>query len=183
MHPVIKALSEYGPLVVFFAANAKYGIFTATAIFMAASAIALVVSFVLTRKLAKMPLITAAFVFVFGGLTLWLNDETFIKVKPTLVYLLFTVILLGGYWMKRYFLADLFGAALELDKEGWRRMTLRWAVFFAGLALLNEYVWRNFSTDMWVNLKVFGFAPLTVVFAMAQTGLIKKHMIERDDTA
>jgi len=183
MHPVIKAFTEYGPLAVFFIANAKFGIFTATAAFMAASAAALIISYVLTRRIAKMPLITAGFVFVFGSLTLWLNDETFIKIKPTLVYLLFTLILTGGYMMKRYFLADLFGAALELTSQGWRRMTLRWAVFFVALALLNEYVWRHFSTDMWVNLKVFGFAPLTVVFALAQTGLIKKHMIERDDTA
>ncbi|HHK73720.1 MAG TPA: septation protein A [Rhizobiales bacterium] len=182
MHPVIKALTEYGPLAVFFIANAKFGIFPATAAFMAASALALILSFALTRKIAKMPLITAGFVFVFGGLTLWLNDATFIKVKPTLVYLLFAGILLGGYAMKRYFLSDLFGAALELDREGWRRMTLRWAMFFVALAVLNEYVWRHFSTDMWVNLKVFGFAPLTVIFALLQSGLIRKHMIERDDT-
>ncbi len=182
MSPAVKALTEYGPLAVFFIANARFDIFVATAAFMVAITLALVVTFVLTRKIAKMPLITAVFVLVFGGLTLWLNDELFIKIKPTLVYVLFAVILFGGYMVRRYFLADLLGNALQLATEGWRQMTLRWVVFFIALAILNEYVWRHYSTDMWVNLKVFGFAPLTIIFAMAQMGLIKKYMIE-DDTA
>ncbi len=181
MHPVVKAILEFGPLVAFFAVNAKFDIFTATGSFMVLSTLSLAISWILTRKIAMMPLVTAVFVLVFGGLTLWLNDATFIKIKPTLVYCLFSVILMGGYVFHRYFLENLFGAALQLDEAGWRIMTLRWSGFFIVLALLNEYVWRNFSTDMWVNLKVFGFAPLTVVFALLQSGLIRRHMIEEDD--
>lgn len=181
MNPLLKAGLEFGPLAVFFIVNARYGIFTATGTFMVLSTAGLAASWLITRKVAMMPLVTALFVLVFGGLTLWLNDATFIKIKPTLVYCLFTVILMSGYVFRRYFLQNLFGAALQLDEPGWRSMTLRWSVFFIVLALLNEYVWRHYSTDMWVNLKVFGFAPLTIVFALAQSGLIKRHMIEQDD--
>ncbi len=183
MHPVLKAVLEFGPLAVFFIVNGRYGIFAATGSFMVLSTAALAIGWIITRKIAMMPLVTAIFVLVFGGLTLWLNDATFIKVKPTLVYCLFAVILTGGYLFKRYFLQNLFGAALRLDEAGWRSMTLRWSGFFIVLAVLNEYVWRNYSTDMWVNLKVFGFAPLTIVFALLQSGLIKRHMIEDQEPA
>lgn len=181
MHPLVKAVLEFGPLAIFFFVNSRYGIFAATGTFMVLSTVSLVISWVMTRKLAMMPLVTAVFVLVFGGLTLWLNDATFIKIKPTLVYCLFTVILMTGFFFKRYFLQNLFGAALQLDAAGWRAMTVRWSLFFVALAVLNEYVWRNFSTDMWVNLKVFGFAPLTIVFALLQSGLIRRHMIEEDN--
>ena len=181
MNQLVKTFLEFGPLVVFFAVNAKFGIFAATGTFMVLSTASLGISWILTRKVAMMPLVTAVFVLVFGGLTLWLNDATFIKIKPTLVYCLFAAILMGGYLFHRYFLENLFGAALRLDEAGWRIMTVRWSGFFIALALLNEYVWRNFSTDMWVNLKVFGFAPLTVGFALLQSGLIRRHMMEEDE--
>lgn len=181
MHPVVKAVLEFGPLAIFFAVNARYDIFAATATFMVLSTLGLAISWLLTRKIAMMPLITAVFVLVFGGLTLWLNDATFIKIKPTLVYCLFAVILMGGLFFQRYFLQNLFGAALQMDQAGWRIMTLRWSAFFIALALLNEYIWRHYSTDMWVNLKVFGFAPLTIVFALLQSRLIHRHMIEEEE--
>ncbi len=155
--------------------NALYGIFTATAVFMVAIAIALITSRLLTGQFAKMPLVTAVFVMVFGGLTLYLQDETFIKIKPTIIYLLFAGILLGGLAVKRVFLQSLLGEAFELSDTGWRKLTYRWAWFFVFLAVLNEIVWRTFTTDTWVTFKVFGLLPLTLVFAVSQAGLMQRH--------
>ena len=115
---------------------------------------------------------------MFGGLTLILADETFIKLKPTLVNSLFAVILLGGLVLKRPLLKPLFGSAFQLGDEGWHTLTLRWGVFFVVLAILNEVVWRNFSTDFWISFKLFGVLPLTVLFAAAQTPFLLRHQIE-----
>ena len=124
-----------------------------------------------------MPLITGVFVLVFGGLTLWLQDDHFIKIKPTIVNGLFAAILFGGLLSGRLFLKIVFGDVMHLSEEGWRVLTLRWALFFVFLAFLNELVWRSFSTDTWVTFKVFGIMPITFVFALAQIGLLKKHEI------
>ena len=172
----IRIAVEWGPLIAFFIANAKAGIFWATGIFMAATAIALAVSWVMVRRLATVPLVGAVFVAIFGGLTLWLQNETFIKVKVTLVNLLFGSILLIGVRFNRQFLKMLLGEALAMDDTGWRTLSIRWGIFFFALAGLNEVVWRNFSTDLWVNFKVFGILPLTFLFAIAQAPLMQRHM-------
>ena len=127
-----------------------------------------------------MPLITALFVLVFGGLTIYLQDETFIKIKPTIIYLLFAGLLLGGLAVNRVFLKSVMGELFQLDAVGWRLLTYRWAGFFLVLALLNEAVWRNVSTSTWVSFKVFGLLPLTLIFAALQTGLLQRHAKPRD---
>ena len=122
-----------------------------------------------------MPMVTAVLVVVFGGLTFWLDDPRFIKIKPTIINLLFAGVLFGGLLTGRPLLKLLFGEAFRLTEEGWRKLSVRWALFFLALAVLNEIVWRNFSEAAWVNFKVFGILPLTIVFAMAQIGLIKRY--------
>lgn len=173
--PLLRLALDLGPLLLFFGVNAFYGIFVATACFMVAIVVALITSRLLTGTIAKMPLVTAAFVIVFGGLTLWLQDETFIKVKPTIIYMLFAGLLMGGLALKRNFLQALLGEAFSLTPTGWRLLTLRWSGFFVVLAIVNEFVWRTFSTDVWVSFKVFGFLPLTLVFAALQVGLLQRY--------
>ncbi|MCF3641312.1 septation protein A [Rhizobium sp. TRM95111] len=191
--PLLKLVLELGPLVVFFFANsrgewlagefpflAELGgpIFIATGLFMAATALALTVSWVLTRTLPMMPLISGVVVFVFGALTLWLQNDTFIKMKPTIVNTMFGAILLGGLFFGKSLLGYVFNAAFRLTDEGWRQLTIRWGVFFLFLAILNEVVWRNFSTDFWVAFKVWGTMPITILFTMLQMPLIMKHSVD-----
>ena len=176
-NPWAKLAIELGPLLVFFFANARFGIFAATAMFMAAITVSLGLSWWLVRKLPTMPLVTAIFVLVFGGLTLWLQDELFIKLKPTVVNGLFAAILFGGLIMGRPLLKPLLDTVLPLDAEGWRKLTWRWAWFFVVLAGLNELVWRSFPTDVWVDFKVFGIMPLTIAFSLAQVPLIRRHAL------
>ena len=180
INPLLKLALELGPLIVFFFANSRFGIFTATAVFMVAISIALVTSWVLTRKLAMMPLITGIVVLVFGSLTLYLQDDLFIKLKPTIVNSLFGGILLGGLYFGKSLLGYVFDSVFKLTDEGWRRLTFRWGIFFFVLAIINEIVWRNFSTDFWVSFKVFGFMPITLIFTLAQMPLISKHSVTED---
>jgi intracellular septation protein len=176
--PLVKLALELGPLVVFFIVNARADIFLATAWFMGAMVLSLLVSWLLLRKVAVMPLVTAAVVLVFGGLTLFLQDATFIKMKPTVVNALFAVVLLGGLLFKQSLLRFVFGDVYKLKPEGWTILTLRWGLFFIVLAVLNEVVWRNFSTDFWVAFKVWATMPLTVVFAMLQLPVLTKYAPE-----
>ena len=176
-----KQLLEFGPLLVFMVANWKAGIFWATGLFMVATIVSLIIMFAATGKVAKMPLIGAIFVGVFGGLTLYLQDETFIKIKVTLVDLLFGSILLGGLAFGRSFLKDVMGEALEMPAAAWRALTLRWGLFFFVMAALNEVVWRNFDTDTWVTFKVFGLMALTLVFAVANAPFMMRHMSEKTE--
>jgi intracellular septation protein len=178
MNPGLKLLVEAGPLVAFFIANWKAGIFWGTGIFMVATAIALTISWVMTRKLAVVPLIGAGFVAIFGALTLWLQDDTFIKIKVTLVNALFGAVLLGGLLFGQTFLKLIMGEAIKMTEQAWRTLTLRWALFFFAMAILNEVIWRTQSTEFWVNFKVFGLLPLTLVFALSQGPYMAKHMIE-----
>ncbi len=171
----LKLALDLGPLVLFFAANARYGIFVATATFMVAVVVALAVSYALTRQLPIMPLVTAVIVLVFGGLTLILQDELFIKLKPTIIYLLFAGVLLGGLAFGKPLLGMVFDSVFHLTAEGWRKLTLRWAVFFLFLAVLNEIVWRTQTTDVWVSFKVFGVVPLTFLFGALQYPLLTKY--------
>ena len=193
INPFLKLALELGPLGVFFFANA-YGdalgrifpplaalggrLFIATAVFIAATAVALAVSLLLTRRLPIMPFVTGIVVLVFGGLTLWLQDEVFIKMKPTIVNVLFGATLLGGLAFGRPLLGYVFDSVFRLDDEGWRKLTFRWGLFFFVLAVLNEVVWRNFSDDAWVNFKVFGIMPLTIIFTLTQMPLIIRHSID-----
>lgn len=193
MNPLLKLALELGPLIVFFVANTRgewlvgkfpvlswFGgpIFLATGLFMIATAIALIASWVLVRTLPIMPLVSGAVVFVFGALTLYLQDDVFIKMKPTIVNTLFGVVLLGGLYFGKSLLGYVFDSAFKLDAEGWRKLTFRWGLFFLFLALANEIVWRNFSTDTWVAFKVWGIMPITLVFTMSQMRLIMRHSAE-----
>src|SRR5580692_6888601 len=175
LNPALKLVLDLGPLLIFFAANARFGIFAATGAFMAAIVIALAVAYALTRHLPIMPLVTAVVVVVFGTLTLVLHDELFIKVKPTIIYVLFGGVLLAGLAFGKSLLGVVFDSVFHLTEEGWRRLTLRWALFFLALAVLNEIVWRTQTTDVWVSFKVFGVVPLTFLFAALQYPLLQKY--------
>ena len=193
MNPLLKFALELGPLMVFFFANSRgeqlaatfpvlkeFGgpLFIATGLFMAAMAISLAVSWAITRSLPIMPLVTGAVVLVFGSLTLWLQDETFIKMKPTIINTLFGGVLLGGLFFGRSLLGYVFDSAFRLDAVGWRKLTLRWGLFFLFLAVVNEIVWRSFSTDAWVAFKVWGIMPITLIFTFSQMPLIMRHSLE-----
>jgi intracellular septation protein len=178
MPPLLKLATEMGPLIAFFVANAWGGIFWATGVYMVTAAVALAVSWTMTRKIAIEPIVTLGFVVAFGALTLILADETFIKVKVSIINALFGAILLSGLLMGRPLLKLAFGEAVNLDAQGWHKLTIRWSLFFFAMAGLNEFVWRSVSTDAWVNFKVFGLLPLTVLFAVAQIRLMQRHMVE-----
>ena len=186
--PLLKLALEFGPLAIFFFAN-SYGdrlfhvaedrrIFVATGIFIVASLVALALSRVLMGYLPRMAIVNAIVVTVFGGLTLALDDAFFIKVKPTIVNTLFGCVLLGGLFFGRSLLSLVLETVLQLDEEGWRKLTFRWGLFFFVLAVLNEVVWRTQTQDFWVAFKVWGVMPLTMAFALAQTPLILKHEIK-----
>ena len=196
LNPILKLVLDFGPLLVFFFANSRptlfapllapflppallsgehAGIFAATGVFIPTVLAALVVGYVKTRHLPLMPVVTAVVVVVFGGLTLWLQDETFIKLKPTIIYVLFGSVLLGGLAFRKSLLGVVFDSVFHLTDEGWRRLTLRWALFFFALAALNEMVWRTQTTDFWVTFKVFGVVPLTFLFGALQYPLLTKY--------
>jgi intracellular septation protein len=181
LNPGLKLLLELGPLILFFIANQKYGIFAATGVLMAGVVITLGVSYAITRHLPAMPLVTAALVLVFGSLTFFLQDETFIKLKVTILYTLFGGALLGALWFEKLLLPIVFDMAIHIDDAGWRKLTVRWGLFFFALAGLNEVVRRAVTTDVWVDFKVFGILPLTLVFALSQMPLILRHEIRAED--
>jgi intracellular septation protein len=177
----LSPLVDYGPLVVFFASYFIWGLLPATAALMGATAVALVLSLVVRRKVPLLPVITAAIVGVFGGLTLWLQDETFIKMKPTIIQAIFAAVLLGGLAVGRPLLKPLLGAALPpMAEAGWRQLTLRYGLFFIAMAVLNEAVWRTQSTDFWVTFKVFGIIGLTLLFGVAQVPLINRWKLPEE---
>ena len=166
---------ELGPLVLFFIANTRWGVFVGTAVFVGATAVALPCYRWLEKRWPVMPLVGGFFVLVFGGLTLWLQDETFIKLKPTIVNCLFGVILGGGLLFGRPLLKPIFGTAFRLTGEGWRKLTVRWTLFFFLLAGVNEVMWRFFSTDTWIASKMLLSFPLTLVFALLQMPLLRRY--------
>ena len=177
---LLKLAVEIGPLVVFFIVNSRAGIFWGTGVFMVTTIAALIASRYMFGRIPVMPLVSGACVVVFGGLTLWLQDDHFIKIKPTIVNALFAVALFGGLFAGHSLLKVVFGEVFRLNEDGWRKLTLRWACFFTFLAVLNEVVWRTVSTDTWVSFKVFAIMPLTMIFALSQIGLLKAHEIPAD---
>ncbi len=203
-NPWLKLALDFGPLLLFFFANSRpglfhpwlapiipdavstgerAGIFVATAVFMVAILAALLISYVLARRLPVMAFVSAVIVVVFGALTLALQDETFIKMKPTIIYLLFAGVLGGGLLFDRPLLAVVFDQVFDLTQEGWRRLTVRWVVFFLALAGLNEFVWRTMSTDFWVAFKTFGILPLTFIFAALQYPLLLRYGADAKEPA
>lgn len=191
--PLLKLALELGPLLIFFFGNLRAEwlaktfpslsaiggpLLIATALFMVATVVSLVISKIVFHHLPVMPFVSGIVVLVFGSLSIWLQDETFIKMKPTIVNTLFGVVLLGGLLFGRSLLGYVFNAAFQLDDDGWRKLTLRWGVFFLFLAVLNEAVWRNFSDAVWINFKVWGTMPITIIFTLAQMPLIMRHTVE-----
>lgn len=181
LKPGLKLLLEMGPLVLFFLVYNKFGIFAGTGALMVATIVALAVTYALTKHLPVMPMVTAAMVVVFGGATLLLHDATFVKMKATIVYLLFAAALLGGLLFGKALLSVAFDSVMNLTEEGWRKLTLRWGLFFVAMAVVNEFVWRTQPEDFWVKFKVFGFVPLTILFAISQTPLMLKHELKGDE--
>ena len=202
VNPMLKLALDLGPLLLFFFANAKpalfepwvaplipdavatgerAGIFVATGVFMVAILVALAVSYALTRRLPVMAIVSAVVVVVFGAATLIFQNDTFIKMKPTIIYLLFAGTLFGGLMFRKPLLAMVFDQMFNLTEEGWRKLTIRWSLFFLALAIFNEIVWRTQSTDTWVTFKVFGVMPLTFIFAALQYPLLTKHDASKDE--
>jgi intracellular septation protein len=177
----LKLALEFGPLALFFVANHEFGIYAATGALMVGVLVALGVAWSITRRLPMMPVVTAILLMIFGGLTFLLQDETFIKLKVTILYTLFGGALLGALWFDRLLLPIVFDSAFHLDDAGWRKLTWRWSFFFFFLAVLNEIVRRVVTTDVWVNFKVFGILPLTLLFAMTQLPLMMRHEIKPEE--
>lgn len=178
---LLKLVLEIGPLVIFFVSNSLGGIYFATKTFMVAIVVALALSRWLLGRIAVMPLVTAVFVMIFGGLTIFLENDLFIKMKPTIVNVFFATALFGGLMIGKPLLKYIFEDAFHITEMGWSILTKRWALFFIVLAALNEIVWRNFSTDFWVGFKTFGIMPLTMVFALSQISIIKQHELAPAD--
>ena len=179
--PLVRLALDLGPLVIFFAAFKFGGIYVATGVFMAASVASLGIGYAMTRKLSPMPLVTALLVLVFGGLTLYLKNDTFIKMKPTVLYAFFGAVLIGGLAFNRLFIKAVFAQAFDLSEEGWRKLTWRWGIFAFALAALNEFIWRTYSTNIWVDFKVWAIIPLVFLFALAQTPLVLKHDVSEPE--
>lgn len=176
MNPQLrKLLLDFGPLLLFFLTYRWYGIYAATGALMVAVTVTLAIGYAIERKIPRMPLFTAVLVLLFGGLTIYLQNETFLKMKVTLLYGFFGLVLLSGLLMKRLYIKYIFAEAFELDDTGWKKLTFRWGLFFLALAALNEAIWRNLSTDIWVDFKVWGILPLILLFTVAQVPLMLRH--------
>lgn len=177
----MKFFLDFFPLAAFFVAHKLGGLMVATATLMLCSVVSLAITYLKDRKIAVNPLVSGILVTLFGGLTLALQDDTFIKMKPTLLNLLFAAILAGGLAMKKPLLKPLLSSALQLSDRGWTLLSLRWALFFVFLAGVNEIIWRNFSEDFWVNFKVLGMLPLTLLFMACQYRLITRHSLNSQE--
>ena len=178
MKNITKLLIDIGPLAVFFVFYIRGDLISAIIPFMIATIIAVLLSYILEKKIPIMPTVGGVIILVFGGLTIYFDNEVFFKMKPTIINLLFAGILFGGITLNKPLLKYLLGGALKLKDEGWSILTKRWIGFFIALAILNEIVWRTQSTDLWVNFKVFGILPITFIFTLTQFPIIKKFQIE-----
>ena len=180
----MRLLLDIGPLILFFIANAKFGIFAATAAFIVAILIAMVVSLVLTRRVTALQAFSAVMVVVMGGLTLYFHNETFIKIKPTIYYGFVASILGYGYFADKPILKSVLGSAYPgLDATGWKKLTRNWALFFLVMGLINEAVWRNSSTEFWISFKLWGAIPATLLFALANVPMLMRHGLTKDEAA
>jgi intracellular septation protein len=193
INPLLKLLLEIGPVAVYFQAYQRFsdgitlggveygGVVAATMVFVPLMLVSMAVSWSLTRTLPRMAVFTAIIVVVFGGLTVWLNDDTFTKMRPTVVYGMFAFILGVGLFVQgRSYLQYLMGETMALDDEGWMKFTRNWVFFFAFMAVFNEIIWRGFSEEVWIWLDTFGQMILTFLFLATQFPLLRKHMIEED---
>lgn len=193
INPVVKMVLELGPIILFFAGYVKFkdqtfdvlggsynGFIVMTAAFVPLMVVTTGLLWWLTGKLSKMQIATLVLVIVFGGLSVWLNDERFFKMKPTMIYLLFGGILGFGLLRGQSYLQSVMGEALALQPEGWMILTRRLTGFFLALAVANELVWRLMSTDAWVNFKTFGLTAALFLFFMTQGGVLARYGIEDD---
>ena len=178
MNGIIKLLVDIGPLAVFFVFYTRSDLQTAILPFMIATVIAVLFSYIMEKRIPIMPTVGAGIILVFGGLTIYFDNEVFFKMKPTIINILFALILYGGEIFKKPLLKYLLGGTLKLQEIGWSILTKRWVGFFIALAILNEIIWRTQSTDIWVNFKVFGILPITFIFTLSQFSTIKKYLIE-----
>ena len=174
----MKAAFDFAPLLGFLIGYKLGGVYWATGIIIGLTLASLIVGYALTGKLAKFPLYSGILITIMGGLTLYLQNDVFVKMKPTVANLIFAAILGGGLLTKRVFLKDLLGSSVSMGEEAWRTLTWRWAIFFVALAGANEYVWRNLSENTWVNFKVFGLMGLTFAFVLLNVPFMTKHMVE-----
>ena len=182
MKSLTKIIIDIGPLAIFFIfyTRGEEGAKLQSAILplMIATVVAILISYILEKKIPIMPTIGAFIILVFGGLTIYFDNEVFFKMKPTIINIIFAIILYAGEVIKKPLLKLLLGSALKLSEEGWTILTKRWIAFFIALGILNEIIWRTQSTDIWVNFKVFGILPITFLFTLSQFSLLKKHQIE-----
>ncbi len=180
LNPLLRLAFDLGPLAVFFIGYTFGDFFVATAIFMVSLFASMALSYFLTRHLPVMSIVSGIIVAVFGGLTLFLHDETFFRMKPTIIYALFGSLLLGGLMLGKPLIAAVLGEAVDLTEEGWKILSLRWGLFFFVLAAMNEAVRLGFP-DYWVQFKVFGATALTIGFAMLQTPIMMKYERKKDE--
>ena len=178
MKSIYKLFIDIGPLAVFFIFYTRSDLQTAIFPFMIATVISVLFSYIIEKKIPIMPTVGAAIILVFGGLTIYFDNDVFFKMKPTIINLLFAGILYAGILMNKPLLKYLLGGAIKLKEEGWSILTKRWIGFFISLAILNEIIWRTQSTDLWVSFKVFGILPITFIFTLTQFSIIKKFQIK-----
>lgn len=180
MKKILKTTCDYAPLIIFFISYQLFDLITATAFLVIATLIAVAISYIVTKEVPLMPVIAAVILGFFGGLTVLTGDDIFIKLKPTLVNIVFAVILFVGLLKGKGLLKYLFGSAMQMSDQAWKIFSLRWAIFFLFMAATNEIVWRNFSTDIWVNFEVFGMLVITLVFFVSQIPFLQKNIIEEN---
>ena len=181
MSSLFKIIQEMGPIIAFFVSYKFYGIFTATAVMLACSVTTLLITYIKTRKIAFVPLFSTIILLALGGITLYTSNTMFIKMKPTIINLLFAAILLGGVLLKKAPLKYVLGHAANMPDSAWQHFSARFGVFFALLAVANEIVWRNFAEHTWVQFKVFGILPLTIIFLLTQMPFLHKHNAETQE--
>lgn len=178
----LKFFCEVTPLLIFFfifkTSNHPKPIIDATLYLVISTFIVLAICYYLTKYIPKLPLFSALVLAIFGVATILFDNEIFIKIKPTLLNLIFATILFYSYYSKKLFLKEILGSAIIMEDKAWLILSIRWALFFVALAILNEVIWRNFSTDFWVKFKVFGMMPISIIFTLSQMPFMMKHMKE-----
>jgi len=172
---MLKLLVEFGPIIVFFATYKYADIFKATLYMVIVTVVSLIVSYIIDRKLSVPLMISGAILLLSGSITLISGNPAYIKMKPTIVYLIFGIILYVGYIKNRPFIKHVLGSAFSMNDSNWLVISLRFAYYFVGMAIVNELVWRNFSESFWVNFKVFGAVPITLIFIIFQIPFLLRN--------